>query len=76
MHSDWNLHELIADPPGMLLDEHQISDHKHRIISRIKKATEGTTAITKAEIKKIVVTKPRIGYTLNLDSSDVWILSR
>ena len=74
MHSDWNLHELIADPPGMLLDEHQLSDHKHHIISRIKKATEGTTAVKQAEIKKLIVTRPRIGYTLNLDRSDIWIV--
>ena len=63
MLSDRPLHELIAD-------------HKHSIISRIKKVTEGTTAVKQAEIKKIIVTKPRIGYTLNLDSSDVWILGR
>ena len=126
-----NLHELIDDPPGMILDErqmlfffrgipvplpfttfkllsllankpreivtrkemyqalwpddeisggangpydHQITDHKSRIISRIKKATEGTTAITQAEIKKLIVTKPRIGYTLNLDREYVWVL--
>ena len=74
MLSDRTLHELIADPPGMLLDEHQITDHKHRIISRIKKATERTTAVKQAEIKKLIVTRPRIGYTLNLDSSDVWVL--
>jgi helicase len=126
-----NLHELIADPPGMLLDErqmlfffrgihvplpfttfkllsllankpreivtrkemyqtlwpndeisggangpydHQITDHKHRIISQIKKATEGTTTVTQAEIKKLIVTKPRIGYTLNVDMRDVYVL--
>jgi len=74
MHSDWNLHELIADPPGMLLDEQQTTDHKSRIISRIKKSTEGTTAITQAEIKKFIVTKPMIRYTLNVNRGDVWVL--
>jgi helicase len=125
-----NLHELIADPPGMLLDErqmlfffkgihvslpfttfkllsllankpreivtrkemyqtlwpsavisgsdgpydHQITDHKHRIISQIKKATEGTKTVTQAEIKKLIVTKPRIGYMLNVDRGDVCVL--
>ena len=64
-----------SDPDGSSNPyEHQISDHKRKIISQIKKAVKGKMDPTSEEIKGLIITKRKVGYMLNLKREEVWVL--
>jgi hypothetical protein len=51
--------------------DRQISDHKRKITTQLKKATMGKIEVTHEEIKNLIKTIRRVGYRLNLEQADV-----
>jgi DNA-binding response OmpR family regulator len=56
--------------------EHQISDHKIRILRQIKKALVGKTGVDPTSIKGLIKTVRKVGYKLDLKREDIRILQR
>lgn len=54
--------------------EQQITDHKRKLLDGIRKVIKGFPGIDPAGLKNMIVTRPRIGYMLNLDREDVAVL--
>lgn len=55
--------------------ERQISDHKRRLINQIREGLKGRIDDQSNELEKIVITRPKVGYMLNVKKDDVLILS-
>jgi len=55
--------------------ESQISDHKRRGIAQIKKGLEGKITMAPGELESLIITRPKVGYMLNVGKEDVVILS-
>lgn len=54
--------------------DRQISDHKRKITTQIKKALKGKTEIPLEEIKDLIKTKRKVGYVFNLKNEEVSLL--
>jgi len=55
--------------------DRQISDHKRKITTQIKKALKGKAEITLEEIKNLIKTRRKVGYVLNLNYEEVFMLA-
>lgn len=55
--------------------ERQFSDHKRRCIAQIKKGIVGKIAVDPGELETLIITRPKVGYMLNVRKEDVLILS-
>ena len=55
--------------------DRQISDHKRKITTQIKKALKGKAEITLEETKDLIKTKRKVGYVLNLNYEEVFMLA-
>lgn len=56
--------------------EHQISDHKRKIIDKIRKTFKRNGKINMTVIKNLILTRPRVGYMLNLECNEIEIIKR
>jgi len=54
--------------------ERQISDHKRRCIAQIKKGIAGKIAVEPGELETLILTRPKVGYMLNVAKEEVLIL--
>ncbi len=54
--------------------EQQITDHKRKLLDGIRKVIKGFPGIDPAGLKNMIVTRPRMGYMLNLDRENVAVL--
>ena len=54
--------------------DRQISDHKRKITTQIKKAIKGKTAIDSYQIKNLIKTRRKVGYMLDLKRQEICIL--
>jgi DNA-binding winged helix-turn-helix (wHTH) protein len=56
--------------------EHQLADTRHSLTTALKKLSDKQKTITEKEIRSLVRTRHRVGYSLNLDESEVNIIRR
>jgi len=54
--------------------DRQISDHKRRCIAQIKRCIAGKIEMAPGEFEALIVTRPKVGYMLNLGQEEVLIL--
>jgi len=55
--------------------DRQISDHKRKITTQIKKAQKGKTDLDPDQIKDLIKTRRKVGYVLNLKDEEVFLLA-
>jgi len=54
--------------------DRQVSDHKRKITTQIKKALKGKTDADLSQIKDMIHTKRKVGYVLNVKYEEVFLL--
>lgn len=54
--------------------ERQISDHKRKLITQIRKGIAGKIAVETGELETLIFTRPKVGYMLNIAKECVLIL--
>jgi helicase len=54
--------------------DRQISDHKRRCVAQIKKSITGKIEMAPGELEALIITRPKVGYMLNLRQEEVLIL--
>jgi len=54
--------------------ERQISDHKRRCVAQIKKGIVGKINLMPGDLENLILTRPKVGYMLNLGQEEVLIL--
>jgi len=54
--------------------ERQISDHKRRCIAQIKNGIAGKIVVETGEVETLILTRPKVGYMLNVGKEDVLII--
>ncbi|RJR42795.1 MAG: DEAD/DEAH box helicase [Desulfobacteraceae bacterium] len=54
--------------------DRQISDHKRKIATQIRKAMEGKTGIDRDDMKNLIKTRRKVGYMLNLKNEEVFLI--
>ena len=54
--------------------ERQISDHKRKLIAQIRKGMTGKGEIGPRELETLIFTRPKLGYMLNVNKENVFIL--
>jgi hypothetical protein len=54
--------------------ERQITDHKHRILARIRKAVSASADICSREVQNLIISRFGVGYLLNLPREQVCLL--
>jgi DNA-binding winged helix-turn-helix (wHTH) protein len=54
--------------------DRQISDHKRRCVAQIKKSITGKIEMALGELEALIITRPKVGYMLNLRQEEVLLL--
>jgi len=54
--------------------DRQISDHKRKITTGIKRAIKGEKGLEKARVKDLIKSRRKVGYMLDIDPGDVYVL--
>jgi len=56
--------------------EVQVSDHKRKLMARIRKGIAGRVEIREGEVDELITTKAKIGYVLNCNRENILILRK